>query len=139
MIVKLTFLHGDLEEDIYMSQLVGFMVTGEDSHLVCWLKKSLYGLKQAPRMWYQKFDSYIKQLGYLRSHSDPCMCIRQLADESRIYMILYVNNMLISGSNQMEIRKLKRNLHDNFAMKELKQAQQILGMRIDRNRTTKIL
>ena len=62
--VKTTFLHEDLEEDIYMSQLARFWVTGEKSHLVCRLKKSIYGLKQAPRMWYQKFDSYIRQLGY---------------------------------------------------------------------------
>ena len=47
-----TFLHGDLEEYIYMSQLVGFMAMGEDSHLICWLKKILYGLKQALRMCY---------------------------------------------------------------------------------------
>ena len=73
MDVKTTFLHGDLEEDIYMSQPAGFTATGEDNHLVCRLKKSLYGLKQAPRMWYQKFDSYIRQLGYNRSDSNPCM------------------------------------------------------------------
>ena len=50
--VKTTFLHGDLEEDIYMSQPVGFWVTREKSHLVCRLKKNLYSLKQAWRMWY---------------------------------------------------------------------------------------
>ena len=122
-----------------MSQLAGFTATGEDSHLVCRLKKSLYGLKQAPRMWYQKFDSYIRQLGYNRSDSDPCMYVRQLADESRIYLILYVDDMLIAGSNQAEIGKLKRSLHAKFAMKELGQARHILGMRIERNRTTKTL
>ena len=58
--VKTTFLHGDLEEDIYMSQRAGFSVTGEKSHLLCRLKKSLYGLKQALSMWYQKFDSDIR-------------------------------------------------------------------------------
>ena len=62
--IKTTFLHRDLEEDIYMSQPAGFSASGEKSHLVCRLKKSIYGLKQAPRMWYQKFDSYIRQLGY---------------------------------------------------------------------------
>ena len=50
--VKTTFLHGDLEENIYMSQLEGLKTTGEEFHHVCRLKKSLYGLKQAPRMWY---------------------------------------------------------------------------------------
>ena len=67
------------------------------------------------------------------------MYIRQLADESRIYLILYVDDMLIARSNQAEIGKLKRSLHDKFAMKELEQARHILGMRIERNRTTKTL
>ena len=69
--IKMAFLHGDLEEEIYMSQPVGVSAMGEKSHLVCLLKKSLYGLKQVPRMWYQKFDSYIRQLGYHQSDSDP--------------------------------------------------------------------
>ena len=51
MDVKTTFLHGDLEEEIYMKQPEGFMVKGK-KELVCRLKKSLYGLKQSPRMWY---------------------------------------------------------------------------------------
>ena len=96
-------------------------------------------MAQAPRMWYQKFDSYIRQLGYHRSDSDPCMYTRQLADESRIYLILYVDDMLIAGSNQAEVGKLKWNLHGEFMMKELGQARHIQGMRIECNRTTKTL
>ena len=99
----------------------------------------LYGLKQAPRMWYQKFCSYIRHLGYHRSDSDPCMYSRQLADVSWIHLILYVDDMLIAGSNQAEIGKLKRSLHDKFAMKELRQARHILGMQIERNRIAKTL
>ena len=113
-----------------MSQPAGFSVTGEKSHLVCRLKKSLYGLKQAPRMWYQKFDSYIWQLGYHRSDSNPCMYTGQLADEFRIYLILYVDDMLIAGSNQVKIGKLKWSLHNKFAIKERGQARHVLGMRI---------
>ena len=56
------------------------------------------------------------------------MYAQQLADESRIYLILYVDDMLIAGSNQAEIGKLKQSLHDKFAMKELRQARHILGM-----------
>ena len=74
--VKTAFLHGDLEEDIYVSQPAGFTVMGEEGHLVCQLKKSLYSLNQAPRMWYQKFDTYIRKLGRNWSNSDPCMYIR---------------------------------------------------------------
>ena len=57
--VKTVFLHGDPDEEIYMSQLIGFTATGEQGCLICKLKKRLYGLKQAPCMWYHKFDLYI--------------------------------------------------------------------------------
>ena len=68
------------------------------------------------------------------------MYTRKLADESRIYLILYVNDMLIAiRSNQTKIGKLKRSLHDKFAMKELGQARHILGVRIERNQTSKTL
>ena len=66
MDVKTTFIHGYLEEEIYMKQPEGFIIKGEEE-LVCRLKKSLYGLKQSPRMWYQKFYSYIQSLGFKRS------------------------------------------------------------------------
>jgi hypothetical protein len=69
MDVKTTFLHGDLEEEIYMKQPEGFAVKGK-KELVCKPKKSLYGLKQSPRMWYQKFDTYILGLGFVRSKVD---------------------------------------------------------------------
>ena len=72
MDVKTTFLHGDLEEEIYMKQPEGFVVKGK-KELVCKLKKSLYGLKQSPRMWYQKFDTYILGLGFVRSRVDHCV------------------------------------------------------------------
>ena len=56
--VKMAFLHGDLEEEIYMQQPQGYEVEGKEN-LVCRLKKSLYGLKQAPRQWYLKFDKFM--------------------------------------------------------------------------------
>jgi len=61
MDVKTTFLHGDLEEEIYMKQPEGFAVKGK-KELLCKLKKPLYGLKQSPRMWYQKFDTLYEDL-----------------------------------------------------------------------------
>ena len=72
MDVKTTFLHEDLEEEIYMKQLEGFAVKGK-KELVCKLKKSLYGLKQSPRKWYQKFDTFIQGLGFTRSKEDHCV------------------------------------------------------------------
>ena len=69
--VKTAFLHGKLEEEIYMQQLGGFEERGKQK-LVCRLNKSLYGLKQAPRCWYKRFDSFIINLGYNRLSSDHC-------------------------------------------------------------------
>ena len=65
MDVKTTFLHGDLEEEIYKKKPKGFAVKGK-KELVCRLTKYLYGLKQSPRMWYQKFDTYIRGLGFTK-------------------------------------------------------------------------
>ena len=56
--VKIEFLHGNLEEDIYMAQSEGFKEVGKEDY-VCKLKKSLYGLKQSPRQWYKRFDSFM--------------------------------------------------------------------------------
>ena len=62
--VKTAFLHGDLEEEIYMHQMEGFVEKGEEKNLVYRLRKSLYGLKQAPQQWYRKFESFMTDNGY---------------------------------------------------------------------------
>ncbi|RVW37940.1 Retrovirus-related Pol polyprotein from transposon TNT 1-94 [Vitis vinifera] len=69
--VKTTFLHGDLEEDLYMIQPKGFIVQ-EQENLVCKLRKSLYDFKQAPRQWYKKFDSFMHRIGFKRCEVDHC-------------------------------------------------------------------
>ena len=88
MDVKTTFLHEDLEEEIYMKQPKGFAVKGK-KELVCKLKKSLYGLKQSPRMWYQKFDAFIWGLGFTRSKVDHYVYFK-LIGHCVIYLALYV-------------------------------------------------
>jgi hypothetical protein len=76
--VKITSLHGDLEEEIYMEQPKGFVVEGKE-HQVCRLKKSLYGLKQAPRKWYKKFESFMTKLGYRKTQPDHCVFTKRYA------------------------------------------------------------
>ena len=71
MDVKTTFLHGDLDKEIYMQQPEGFVVPGKE-HMVCKLTRSLYGLKQAPRQWYKKFDSFMTKSGFCKAEKDPC-------------------------------------------------------------------
>ena len=138
MDVKTTFLHGDLEEEIYMEQPEGFEVPGKE-HLVCKLKKSLYGLKQAPRQWYKKFDSFMVNHGYKRTAADQCVYVQKFPDGNFVILLLYVDDMLIVGQNGALISKLKKELAKFFDMKDLGPAQQILGMKIVRDRKAKKL
>jgi Reverse transcriptase (RNA-dependent DNA polymerase) len=94
--VKTAFLHGDLEEEIYMLQPEGFEVKRKDN-MVCKLKKSLYGLKQAPRQWYKKFDSFMMSHGYQRTKTDPCVYFKRLVNGNFLIILLYVDDMLIAG------------------------------------------
>ena len=75
MDVKTTFLHGDLEEEVYMAQPEGFKVEGREN-FVCKLKKSLYGLKQAPRQWYKKFEYFMREQGYKKTFLDYCVFLQ---------------------------------------------------------------
>ncbi|WVZ75412.1 hypothetical protein U9M48_023465 [Paspalum notatum var. saurae] len=89
--VKTPFLHGDLEEEIYMDQPEGFIVSGKEN-FVCKLKKLLYGLKQSPRKWYKKFDSFMIANGFKRSLYDSYV-YNKFVDGSPIYLLLYVDDM----------------------------------------------
>jgi hypothetical protein len=114
--VKTTFLHGDLEEEIYMQQPYGYEVKGKEN-LVCRLNKSLYGLKQAPRQWYLKFDRFMTEQGYNRCHSDHCVYFKNIENGSFIILLLYVDDMLVVGTNMQDINVLKKKLSNSFAMK----------------------
>ncbi|CAL2270428.1 unnamed protein product [Prunus armeniaca] len=136
--VKTAFLHGDLEEEIYMEQPEGFKVKGKED-LVCRLKKSLYGLKQAPRQWYKKFYSFMIEHKYRRTTSDHCVFVKRFDDGEFIILLVYVDDMLIVGQNSDKISKLKKELSKSFAMKDLGPTKRILGMSISRDRKNRKL
>ncbi|KAL4296424.1 hypothetical protein GQ457_12G004830 [Hibiscus cannabinus] len=138
MDVKTAFLHGDLEEELYMEQPEGFVAQGKEDY-VCRLKKSLYGLKQAPRQWYKKFESVMGEQGYKKTTSDHCVFIKKFFGDDFIILLLYVDDMLIVGRNASRIDKLKQELSKSFAMKDLGPAKQILGIRLTRDREAKKL
>jgi hypothetical protein len=132
MDVKTTFLHWDLEEEIFMKQPEGYVVKGK-KELVWKLKKSLYGLKQSPRMWYQKFDTYILGLGFTRSKEDHCVYSKLIGDHL-IYLVLYVDDMLLIGNNKEITQDVKIQLSSKFDMKDLGASNFILVMEIKRDR-----
>ncbi|RVW27659.1 Retrovirus-related Pol polyprotein from transposon TNT 1-94 [Vitis vinifera] len=130
--VKSAFLHGDLEEDLYMIKPERFIIQEQDNP-VCKLRKSLYGLKQAPRQWYKKFDSLCIELGFKRCEADHCCYIKSF-DNSYIILLLYVDDMIIAGFGIEKINNLKKQLSKQFAMKDLGAVKQILGMRVIRDK-----
>jgi ATP-binding cassette subfamily B (MDR/TAP) protein 1 len=101
---------------------------------VCRLNKSLYGLKQSPRQWYKKFNAFMVSVNFSRSNYDSCVYLKELDDESFVYLLLYVDDILIASSNLGEIKRLKADLNSVFEMKDLGPAKKILGMEISRNR-----
>ncbi|WVZ14797.1 hypothetical protein V8G54_012363 [Vigna mungo] len=127
--VKTAFLHGDLDEEIYMHQPEGFLEERK-KNMVCRLKKSLYGLKQAPRQWYKKFESFMHKEGFQKCNADHC-CFFKRYKSSYIILLLYVDDMLI--------RSLKKQLSKEFDMKDLGPAKRILGMQITRDKQKCIL
>ncbi|KAK8957352.1 hypothetical protein KSP39_PZI001478 [Platanthera zijinensis] len=130
--VKTAFLHGDLEEEIYMHQPEGFLIEGKEGH-VCKLKKSLYGLKQSPRQWYKRFHQFMTSIVFKRSLQDQCIYFKVFNNGSRIYLLLYVDGMLITSKNK-EVKILKLQLIQEFEMKDLGAAKKILGMEIINDR-----
>ncbi|KAL4337997.1 hypothetical protein AHAS_Ahas12G0166100 [Arachis hypogaea] len=131
--IKTAFLHGELEEEIYMLQPEDYEEQGKEN-LVYKLTKSLYGLKQAPRCWYKKFDSFIISLGCNRLSSDHCTYYKRSGDNDFIILLLYVDDMLVVGPNKDQIQELKVQLAREFDMKDLGPANKILGMQIHRDK-----
>ena len=135
--VKTASLHGDLDEEIYMSQPTGFKTAGKEN-IVCKLKKSPYELKQSPKQWYKRFDNFIREKRYTRSHYDPCVYYNKLPSREYIYLLLYVNDMLIAFKSRSAIDKLKKDLSFEFEMKDLGEAKKVLGMEVETERVTKL-
>ena len=138
MDVKTAFLHGDLSERILMEQPEGFVEAGSED-MACLLNKSLYGLKQSPRQWYLKFDEFMITHGYSRSKYDSCVYFKTLTSGSFIYLLLYVDDMLLACKQREELEWLKDELSSEFEMKDLGPATKILGMHIIRHRVSKTL
>ena len=131
--VKTMFLHGDLEETIYMMQPKGFERPGEEQN-VCLLKKSLYGLKQSSKQWNLKFHEHLVRMKFERSNFDSCVYVKKVGERIVVYLLLYVYDILVAGSCKKEIQVIKEDLKMKFDMKYLGEAKRILGMDILRNR-----
>jgi hypothetical protein len=128
MDVKTAFLNGELDEEIYMEQPVGFVANGQEG-MVCKLLKSLYGLKQAPKKWHEKFDRTLTSVGFIVNEADKCVYYRYGEGEG-VILCLYVDDILILGMSLDVIKETKDFLSNNFEMKDLGEADVILNIKL---------
>ena len=98
--VKTAFLHGNLEERIYMEQPIGFAKKGTEN-LVCLLEKSLYRLKQSPRQWYKRFDDFMLRIEFHRCNFDHYVYFREVRKGTFIYLLIYVDDILLLAKKKL--------------------------------------
>ena len=130
--IKNVFLHGDLQEEVYMEQPPGFVAQGE-IRKVCRLWKSLYGLKQSPHAWFGKFSQAIEKFGLQKSKSDHYVFYRN-SSSGIILLVVYVNDIIITGSDSIGISSLKFFLHGQFHTKDLGMLRYFLGVEVMRSK-----
>ncbi|CAJ2645380.1 unnamed protein product [Trifolium pratense] len=124
--VKNVFLNGDLEEEVYVDIPPGF----EDKFgsNVCKLNKSLYGLKQSPRAWFEKFTYSMKKQGYIQGQADHTLFTKFSQDGKIVVLIVYVDDIVLTGDDIVEMTRVKEKLALDFEIKDLESMRYFLGM-----------
>ena len=135
MDVKTAFLNGDLEEEIYMEQPEGFVVSGKEK-LVCKLQRSLYGLKQAPRAWYQRLDDYFLKEGFERTSTDHSVYVKR-NDLVTMIVAIWVDDLVLVCKDLAVLLQFKSSIAKVFEMKDLGEVAHLLGIQVVRDRGAK--
>ncbi|KAM1557067.1 hypothetical protein ACFX10_040537 [Malus domestica] len=137
MDVKTAFLNGYLEEELYMTQPEGF-VSKSEKPKVCKLQRSIYGLKQASRSWNIRFDTEIKTFGFAQNEDDNCV-YQKVVREAVVFLVLYVDDILLFGNDTAVLSSVKVWLSKTFHMKDLGDASYVLGIKLYRDRSRKLI
>lgn len=130
--VKTAFLHGLLEEDIYMNQPPGFAEPGSKGK-VCKLLKTIYGLKQSPRAWNQRIHNFLIKLGFVRSEADVSLYTLNKG-EKYLYLVLYVDDMTLATNCLKLLHTMKGLLKSEFQMTDVGEVTYTLAFHVKRNR-----
>ena len=126
--VNNAFLNGLLSNPVYMEQPPGF-IDPRFLHHVCHLQKALYGLKQARLAWFQRFGSFLLHLGFVSSKANPSLFIYH-HNTATLYLLVYVNDIILTGSNQFSIQTILAKIRVKFAIKDLGRLSYFLGLEV---------
>ncbi|KAL4036651.1 hypothetical protein IC575_000215 [Cucumis melo] len=126
------FLHGELKEEVYMEQPPGYKSTNAKP-MVCKLNKALYGLKQSPRAWFGRFCRAMQSYGFKQCDSDHTLFLKR-NQEKLTALIIYVDDMIVTGNDTQEIATLEKKLSGEFEMKNLGGLKYFLGIEVMRSR-----
>jgi hypothetical protein len=137
MDVKTAFLNGILTKDVYMMQSEGF-VDPNNAGKVCKLLKYIYGLKQASRSWNIRFDEVVKEFGFIKNEQEPCVYKKE-SGRALVFLILYVDDILLIGNDIPMLESVNTSLKNSFSMKDLGEAAYILGIKIYRDRSRRLI
>ena len=124
--VKSAFLNGLLEEEVYVTQPPGFE-NKEGGDLVFKLNKALYGLKQAPRAWNKRIDGFLLKIGFEKCKVEYGVYVKE-ENGDIIILCLYVDDLLITSSNEVVIQTVKKQLQQEFDMIDLGVMSYFLGI-----------
>ncbi|KAL0291061.1 UNVERIFIED_CONTAM: Retrovirus-related Pol polyprotein from transposon RE1 [Sesamum radiatum] len=137
MDVKMAFLNGFVEEEIFIDQPEGFTIVGEEQK-VCHFQRSIYGLKQASRSWNTCFDEVIRDYDFIKNDYDLCI-YKKISGSSVAYLVLYVDDILVIGNDVKMLGDIKAWFFDQFFMEDMGEASYILGIKIYRDRSRRML
>ena len=130
MDVNNAFLHGDLDEEVYMTMPQGFRASNPNK--VCRLCKSLYGLKQAPHQWFAKLSSKHLEYGFNRSYAEYSLFTYKKGDKF-MALLVYVDDIVLTGNDPQLCADFKAYLHKCFHIKDLGNLKYFLGIEVARS------
>ena len=127
--VKLAFLNGEPEEEVYVEQPQGYEVQGHEDK-VYHLKKALYGLKKAPRAQNRKIDDYFQENGFKRSPSEPFLYIKTHGSYDFLILCLYVDDLIFMRTNEVLIEEFKKGMLNQYEIIDLDLLKYFLTMQV---------
>lgn len=130
--VKNAYLHGQLKEDMFMQQPRGFVEPGKEN-LVCKLNRSLYGLKQSARVWNDTISQILVSIGFKQSKADPCLWIKKLQNGAFVFLLIYVDDMIVASVVEEEVCKIEKQLKKKIELSSLGEISHFLGIRVTKD------